>query len=404
MEGLERADLDKFGKPVLFGTEKEIYQHSKSFLCVPTARDSHDSHKNARMVVTSHRLVYINGTDARSIDLSQVKSIEPKTVRKLLKVETTISLSLHDGKTFQIRFKDKDTLSSYINTAMSQHAWGTTAATTTTATTKTSIGVPKSTATSSNSMTSSHDQGFSVTSAGIGGLIRREEEKMKQADESLNSGFKDIDALMGKAEELVALADKIKAAMAKEAAASGGEAQSNDEFDGYLAQMGIAAPVTKSSAGSKFHTELAKQLADFCVRVMKKTGPMITLPDLYCLFNRARGTDLVSPDDLHRACELLEPMALPVRLKKFPSGVLVVRLAEYDEKTISKQIADLIVENGPLSALEIARINNVSLALANEQVSVAEHLELICRDETFEGVTFYLNFFPEEVEKLPPRN
>lgn len=228
---------------------------------------------------------------------------------------------------------------------------------------------------------------------------------MRKADESLNSGFKDIDALMGKAGELVALADRIKAAMAKEAAASGdAEAKQNDEFNGYLAQMGIAAPVTKSSAGSQFHSQLARELADFCVKVMAKTGPMITLPDLYCLFNRARGSDLVSPDDLFKACELLDPMGLGVRLKRFRSGVLVVRLAEYDEETIAKQIEGLIVENGPLSALEIARINNVSLALANDQVEVAEKMELVCRDETFEGVVFYLNFFKEEVEKLPPRN
>lgn len=228
---------------------------------------------------------------------------------------------------------------------------------------------------------------------------------MRHADESLNSGFKDIDALMGKAGELVALADKIKAAMAREAAANGdAEVKGNDEFDGYLAQMGISAPVTKNSAGSQYHTELSKQLADFCVKIMKKTGPMITLPDLYCLFNRARGTDLVSPDDLYKACELLDTLKLQVRLKKFPSGVLVVRLADYDEETISKQIANLIVENGPLSALEIARINNVSLALANEQISVAEKMELVCRDETFEGIVYYLNFFTEEAEKLPPRN
>lgn len=52
---------------------------------------------------------------------------------------------------------------------------------------------------------------------------------------------------------------------------------------------------------------------------------MIALTDLYCLFNRARGTSLISPEDLHRACLLFEKLNLPVKLRRFDSGVLVVQ-------------------------------------------------------------------------------
>jgi ESCRT-II complex subunit VPS36 len=40
------------------------------------------------------------------------------------------------------------------------------------------------------------------------------------------------------------------------------------------------------------------QLADFLRGPLERAGGMMTLPDVYCLFNRARGTELVSPDDL----------------------------------------------------------------------------------------------------------
>lgn len=40
------------------------------------------------------------------------------------------------------------------------------------------------------------------------------------------------------------------------------------------------------------------QLADFLRVPLERAGGMMTLPDVYCLFNRARGTELVSPDDL----------------------------------------------------------------------------------------------------------
>lgn len=37
---------------------------------------------------------------------------------------------------------------------------------------------------------------------------------------------------------------------------------------------------------------------------------MITLSDVYCLYNRARGTELVSPDDLLEAAQLLNKLKI----------------------------------------------------------------------------------------------
>lgn len=44
------------------------------------------------------------------------------------------------------------------------------------------------------------------------------------------------------------------------------------------------------------------QLADFLRAPLESAGGMMTLPDVFCLFNRARGTELVSPDDLLQVC------------------------------------------------------------------------------------------------------
>lgn len=43
---------------------------------------------------------------------------------------------------------------------------------------------------------------------------------------------------------------------------------------------------------------LCMQLADFLTARVERAGGMMALPDVYCLFNRARGTELISPDDL----------------------------------------------------------------------------------------------------------
>jgi ESCRT-II complex subunit VPS36 len=47
------------------------------------------------------------------------------------------------------------------------------------------------------------------------------------------------------------------------------------------------------------------QLADFLVPHVERQGGVLTLPDVYCLFNRARGSELVSPADVLKARPLL---------------------------------------------------------------------------------------------------
>lgn len=62
-------------------------------------------------------------------------------------------------------------------------------------------------------------------------------------------------------------------------------------------------------------------------RVLLRSG-FASLPDLYCAYNRARGTDLISPEDLMQACRLMQALSLPFRLKEFPSGVKVLEASD----------------------------------------------------------------------------
>lgn len=39
---------------------------------------------------------------------------------------------------------------------------------------------------------------------------------------------------------------------------------------------------------------------------------MMTLPDVYCRVNRARGIELLSPEDLLNACQVLGRLNLPI--------------------------------------------------------------------------------------------
>ena len=89
--------------------------------------------------------------------------------------------------------------------------------------------------------------------------------------------------------------------------------------------MGIASPVTRQTAGALFHQQLALQLADFLAPHLEHARGVMTLPDTYCLFNRARGTELVSPEDLIKVWRASARRLHSLRCLRFPQTDLVAR-------------------------------------------------------------------------------
>ena len=69
----------------------------------------------------------------------------------------------------------------------------------------------------------------------------------------------------------------------------------------------------------------------------RTTRHFLTLMDRY---NRARGTELLSPDDLLCACEHLTELDVGMQLKRFESGVLVIQdKAQSDEAIVARVLA-----------------------------------------------------------------
>ena len=61
--------------------------------------------------------------------------------------------------------------------------------------------------------------------------------------------------------------------------------------------------IYRDLAGKNYFIELAKEVEKFACNVLDKFGGVLALVDLYCMYNRARGTDLISPEDLMIASE-----------------------------------------------------------------------------------------------------
>mmetsp|Transcript_15273 Transcript_15273/g.22857 ORF Transcript_15273/g.22857 Transcript_15273/m.22857 type:complete len:404 (+) Transcript_15273:61-1272(+) len=236
---------------------------------------------------------------------------------------------------------------------------------------------------------------FDSKSAGISGIVRNIERNVEKRDQSLQEAFQDLDALMLKAKEMVALAKKVAALQQQTAVAQSEPSMGKEQqtFNQYMMSVGIANPVTKRSTGSLFHSQLARELSEFLQKPLAKHGGVLTLPDVYCIFNRARGTELISPDDLVRASHLFRALDLPVELREFRSGVLVVQSKSHSDEAITQRLLALVKERERLTPLDVSKLTDTPHPLAKEQLLIAEQQGVLCRDESFEGLVFYENLF-----------
>lgn len=165
--------------------------------------------------------------------------------------------------------------------------------------------------------------------------------------------------------------------------------------------LGIGSPVSRDQISDPdiYERELSRQVYDYLMQAHYSTNTPISLIDLYCLYNRARGTDLISPEDLLRAVQLFPRLALHKwSVLHFPSGLYALvpdtRTQGQDALTgLAQHIVQLITSQGPQTSSQLATRAHMSLALTLHATSHAESLGLICRDETAQGVVWWQNIF-----------
>lgn len=85
---------------------------------------------------------------------------------------------------------------------------------------------------------------------------------------------------------------------------------------------------------------------------------------------------MISPEDLYRACVLMEPLGLPVQLREFSSGVRALQPRNHSDRQFSYRIEDLIETNGPVTVAFVAETFSISVTLAKEQLLVLYFVKL----------------------------
>ncbi|PTB66731.1 Vps36-domain-containing protein [Trichoderma citrinoviride] len=274
---------------------------------------------------------------------------------------------------------------------------------------------------------SPHAPAPKAKTAGIAGLEQRGLNMRKNNEILIGSAFEDLEALMASAKEVVALAERF----AQQVNGASGDVTSKE--NSILAesahQLGLITTkdiVGGGSSESLYLSELARNLAEFLTDdargVLKRAGGILTLVDLWAMFNRARGgVELVSPMDFKKAAQMWETLKLPVRLRTFRSGVMVVQGRDRtDEATVRSILAWLqdLHEFPPdrdvawdwrafgrgVTAQEAAERFGWSLGVAEEELLMAEEQGALCREEGLEGLKFWKNYIgASDVEEMQKR-
>ncbi|KAH8261507.1 hypothetical protein KR044_010345 [Drosophila immigrans] len=227
---------------------------------------------------------------------------------------------------------------------------------------------------------------------GIGGIERHLEAKAKATDENIALAFQDLSVLMAMAKDMVGISKSISGKIREQK----GEI-SDDEtvrFKSYLLSLGIDDPVTRDNftSNTAYFNSLAQQICEMLLDPIEEHGGMMSLADVYCRVNRARGLELLSPEDLLHACEQLSG---PIKLRRFPSGAMVLQLESHDDELIAIDTLEKVSAAESLAVEELAKQLDISLLLAKERFLVAERLGKVCRDESVEGLRFYPNLLLE---------
>ncbi|KAF2623722.1 Vps36-domain-containing protein [Macroventuria anomochaeta] len=248
---------------------------------------------------------------------------------------------------------------------------------------------------------------------GIAGLERRGLEQRQNNEAMIGNAFEDLEALMTSAKEIIALAEQF----AQQAnLGTNGSSEDNALASQSASALGLITTKDMLGSGSEslYVSELSRNLAEWLTDdtrgVLRRGGGIMTLVDLWAMFNRARGgVELVSPADFEKAARMWDTLKLPIRLRQFKSGLLVVQGRDRtDEKTIASLLTwlkslhnevpssdvswDWQLYGRGITAQETAEKFGWSVGVAIEELEMAEEAGVLCREQSLDGFRFWENW------------
>lgn len=364
--------------------------------------DYTDRTANLTVVLTTHRLVFLQQSgissssgspvEARFVHLSNAHVAEsaggtsmfsfasPKIVLSTYSFPTTLLLCF---KAPSGALQDRDSMLKSLHKALERKAWESAAR----------LAAKKK----------QQNQPTKARKVGVDAILSSNAARHKQAKKLTDTAFQgDAETLLREAAELVTIIQKYASTLEQSNGNSSDDKTSDKDavkLSDMMTDMGMASALSNKPGGDRhgYYELLARQLADFLRPRLRKAGGVLTLTDVYCLYNRARGTNLIAPDDLVKAVPLLKKLRLGMAEVVFPSGVRVVQEDAFDDAEAAQRFVDMAGKNnsGSITAMQVSREMHIPSLLAQEQLHAAERMGYLCRDVTLETTRFYPNRFRE---------
>ena len=248
---------------------------------------------------------------------------------------------------------------------------------------------------------------------GIAGRRRAREKAIEHQSNVTASAFESIHNLKLRAKEIVSMIEKFaKNPITNDDSSEGAtDTDTKLQFQSLLQTVGIANPVLRTAYSGKgsaamkaFEQELSMELAQFIQGPLAAAGGILLLTDVYCLYNRARGSSVISPEELVEACEnwsQIPSVGSSMVLHTFPSGVKVIRQVNHTDAAVFERLEALLNSGDTpsvgawqcISAIEVSAHMRVGLLIAEEYLLAAEANSLLVRDDTLRGLYFFKNVF-----------
>ncbi|CAF3826829.1 unnamed protein product [Rotaria magnacalcarata] len=240
--------------------------------------------------LTSHRILWKDKSAQVELPLSSIIYCEKKRCFNHIKVRARLICTLsksqtkrpdpfassaHDEIQFEFRDGGCNEFFRLIQEELAKKRW--------------SVQPAKSTTTMNAAMSDRSHR------TGISGIENHLQHQLNVQHQSISGAFQDFNNLMQQAKDMF----NISKTIANKSQEQRSDLTSDEtiRFRSYLLSLGIDNPVTKESAGSQYHVSLAREVASLLEKSLKDTNDIMTLSDVFCRINRARGYELISPED-----------------------------------------------------------------------------------------------------------
>lgn len=230
---------------------------------------------------------------------------------------------------------------------------------------------------------------------GLGRILGQRDAQRQQVAATLDVALTDLSSLKQHAALTVAAARQVSIGMSGTDDSSEGSGVQR-----LLEDFGLVSFDGKSLAkGGDCKADVQADVERVCKAALERRSGsglgMLLATDAFCLVNRARGTALVSPEEVMGALRASSRTGGSLRLRELgATGAIAVSLSRTSEAECDRKLLEL-ASSGPLSAFRLSAEKALTAAEAQYLLRDAEARAVLVRDDAPEGVFYYRNFFSD---------